>query len=517
LGVSQRTQNAVRTLLKAGIQVSPDALSYLAVQPDPSQLAARTLEELSKRNEKPLVITRGILESIVPTCFTRRLVSSSNDLDSLATSNLDGVAPLLEMVSPLYETSSSPGKLEDFIAYFRDRYQKLMKLFKERKDAQDAITVSAATKQKPENRISGEDRNSKVKVIGLATSKKTTEKGSIVIELEDLTGMIRGVVAPREEGLLRKASRVLPDQVVCLEGHMTRGKSLSVKDISWADVPYDHKPNRAESPIYAVLTSDIHYGSTKFLKEEFEQFIQWLRGEGATDQAARISKGVRYLVIAGDLVDGLGVYPNQEEELEVKDIYEQYEQLSKYLRRIPSTIEIIAIPGNHDATRLSLPQPPVPDKYMEPIKKSCSRFHMLGNPAFIRMHNVGTLIYHAKIIDNVLSTLPGINSRTVTQVLHELMRCRHLAPTWDADNPITPAKEDLLVLERIPDVFHTGHIHINAVSQYRGTLTINSGAFQSQTSYQKSMGVKPTPGIVEVVNLMTLRPAQIQFSCERNA
>ena len=76
---------------------------------------------------------------------------------------------------------------------------------------------------------------------------------------------------------------------------------------------------------------------------------------------------------------------------------------------------------------------------------------------------------------------------------------------------MTPTREDLLVIEKIPDIFHTGHIHINAASQYRGILAVNSGTFQSQTSYQKSMGVRPTPGVVDVVNLMTLRPAQIQF------
>jgi DNA polymerase II small subunit len=517
LGESQKTQNAVRTLLKAGIQVSPDALSYLALQPDPSQVASKTLEELHKRQEKPLIITRSMLEGIAPTSPPKHFrIISSNDVGSLATDRLDDVAASLEILSPLYDTSSSEGKLENFIAYFGDRYQRLVKLFRARKEPQEAITISTALKQNHGGRETKQTEDSKTRLIGLATSKKVTNKGSIIIELEDPTGMISSLISSKDDKLSKKGSRVLLDQVVCMEGVMRTDKTMSVRDITWADVPYDNKPNRAKDPVYAVLVSDIHYGSSKFLKEEFEQFICWLRGEGPTDEAARIAKGVRYLVIAGDLVDGLGVYPNQEEELEVKDIYEQYDQLSQYLRRIPSTIEVVAIPGNHDATRLSLPQPPIPEKYIEPIRKSCSTFHMLGNPAFVRMHDVGTLIYHGKIIDNILSTLPEISSKTVTQALHELMRCRHLAPTWEPDNPITPANEDLLVIEKIPDIFHTGHIHINAVSQYRGVLTVNSGAFQSQTSYQKSMGVKPTPGIIDVVNLMTLKPAQIQFSGDTN-
>ncbi|WXG43093.1 MAG: DNA-directed DNA polymerase II small subunit [Promethearchaeati archaeon SRVP18_Atabeyarchaeia-1] len=516
MGESQRAQDAVRTLLRAGIQVSPDALSYLAVQPDPIQLASKTLEELNKRSEKPLVITRSILEGIPQLGHARLIrIIGSKDLEILSADKLVvEAAPSIEILSPLYETSSSEGKLEDFIAYFRDRYQKLMKLFRARKDTQEAVTVSMALKQDHGNGAEKQTPESNTKVIGLATSKKVTNKGSIIVQLEDPTGIISGVISSKSEKLVAKGSRILLDQVFCMEGVLRADKSISVRDITWADVPYDYKPSKAKDPVYAVLVSDIHYGSTKFLRGEFEAFILWLRGEGATDESARIAKGVRYLVIAGDLVDGLGVYPNQEDELEVKDIYEQYSKLSEYLRKIPSTIEIIAIPGNHDATRLSLPQPPISEKYIEPITKTCSTFHMLGNPAFVKIHNVGTLIYHGKIIDNILSTLPEISSKTVTQALHELMRCRHLAPTWDPDNPMTPANEDLLVMERIPDIFHTGHIHINAVSQYRGVLAVNSGTFQSQTSYQKSMGVKPTPGRVDVVNLMTLKPSQIQFAGE---
>lgn len=506
LSGNQRTQSAVRVLLKAGIQLSPDALSFLALQPDPIQAASWTLEELDRRKMKPLIITRSILEAVTPKGGSKhfKIILPSDIEDSELDNGKEAIASI-EVLYPLYEDSSSEGKLENFVAHFRDRYEKLRKLFKARKDVLEAITVEQAVKSQ---------KDSKVKIIGIATSKRVTNKGSIIIELEDPTGAVTALISGKDEELYNKSSRVLLDQVVCIEGVTKSDKAISVRDITWADVPYDYKPNKAKEQVYAVLISDIHYGSTKFLKDEFEEFIGWLRGEGPTEEAVGIAKKVKYLIIAGDLVDGIGVYPGQEEELEVKDIYVQYEQLAEYIRRIPLEIEIIAIPGNHDATRLSLPQPPILEKYINPMTKSCSNFRMLGNPAFVKIHGVGTMIYHGKIIDSILSTLPEISERTVNQALHELVRCRHLAPTWDPDNPITPTNEDLLVMERIPDILHMGHIHINAVSQYRNILTVNSGTFQSQTSYQKAMGVKPTPGIIEVVNLMTLKPAQIHFSNE---
>jgi DNA polymerase II small subunit len=494
----------VRTLLKAGIQVSPDALSYLALQPDPIQTASRTLEELDRRKLKPLIMTRNLLEEVSPANVPKRVrIISSGDLGEHNSVNDKKITASIEVLSALYEDSSSEGKLENFVAHFRDRYDKLRKLFKARKDTIEAVTVERALNSQKEN---------KTKIIGMATSKRETNKGSIIMDFEDPTGILTALISSKDDKLYNKASRVLLDQVVCVEGVITPEKTLSVRDIAWADVPYDYKPNFAKELVYAVLISDIHYGSSKFLRDEFEQFIKWLRGEGPIDEAVEVARKVKYLIIAGDLVDGIGVYPGQEEELEVKDIYSQYEQLAEYLRRIPPEVEMIAIPGNHDATRLSLPQPPIPEKYIKPITKSCGNFHMLGNPAFVRLHGVGMMVYHGKIIDTMLSTLPEISEKTVNQALHELVRCRHIAPTWDPDNPITPTDEDLLVMERIPDIFHVGHIHINAVSQYRNILTVNSGTFQSQTSYQKSMGVKPTPGIIEVVNLMTLKTAQIQFS-----
>jgi DNA polymerase II small subunit len=504
LSGNQRAQNAVRALLKAGIQISPEALSYLALQSDPIRVATRTLEELDRRKLRPLIITRNLLEEVSPTGIPVHFrIIRPGDLGEPNVVNGKNIRASVEILSPLYEDSSSEGKLENFVAHFRDRYDRLRKLFKARKDAIEAITVEEALKSQKEN---------KVKVIGIATSKRETHNRSIIIDLEDPTGIISALISGKDDRLYGKASRVLLDQVICVEGVPTSEKAFSVRDIAWADVPYDYKPNKAKEPVYAVLISDVHYGSSKFLKEEFEQFISWLRGEGPTDEAVEVARQVKYLIIAGDLVDGIGVYPGQEEELDIKDIYAQYEQLAEYIRRIPLGIEIIAIPGNHDATRLSLPQPPVPEKYIKPLTNSCSNFHMLGNPAFVKIHEVGTLIYHGKIIDNILSSLPEISEKTVNQALHELIRCRHLAPTWDPDNPITPTNDDVLVMERIPDILHMGHIHINAVSQYRNILTVNSGTFQSQTSYQKSMGVKPTPGIIEVVNLMTLKPAQIQFS-----
>ena len=70
----------------------------------------------------------------------------------------------------------------------------------------------------------------------------------------------------------------------------------------------------------------------------------------------------------------------------------------------------------------------------------------------------------------------------------------------------------MMVITEVPDILHSGHAYVMGVQNYRGTLIVNSGAWQSQTKFQQTMGVVPTPGIAILVNLATLQPCQMSFN-----
>jgi hypothetical protein len=72
--------------------------------------------------------------------------------------------------------------------------------------------------------------------------------------------------------------------------------------------------------------------------------------------------------------------------------------------------------------------------------------------------------------------------------------------------------EDMMVITEVPDILHSGHVHNIDVQNYRGTLIVNSGAWQTQTKYQQMMGIVPSPGIAIVVNLANLQPFQMNFN-----
>ena len=135
----------------------------------------------------------------------------------------------------------------------------------------------------------------------------------------------------------------------------------------------------------------------------------------------------------------------------------------------------------------------------------------MGNPALIQTHNVKTLVYHGDSILDMNLLLNGLENEKPTETMKEFIRCRHLAPIYGKKTQIAPTSKDWLVIDQIPDIFHTGHIHINGRDKYKNVTLVNSGCFQSQTGFMKSFGITPTPGIVPIVELDTYNCYEIDF------
>jgi DNA polymerase II small subunit len=297
---------------------------------------------------------------------------------------------------------------------------------------------------------------------------------------------------------------------VCLSAVKGRGNLLILEDVFFPEIP-QKTPRKASAPVYAALISDLHVGSKKFMQKEFERFLLWLNGKFGNPYFREIASHVKYVVIAGDIVDGIGIYPGQAKELAIKDIRRQYDLASKFIEKIPDYIKLIVIPGNHDASRKALPQPAIPKDYADSIYEA-REILSLGNPSIISLHGVETLIYHGRSLDDVVAVVPGMSYNTPDKAMKLLLQCRHLAPIYGQRTPIAPEKRDFMVIERIPDIFHAGHVHVLKHCTYRGTLIVNSGAWQEQTDYMKKMGCVPLPGIAPIVNLQTLQVTTISFT-----
>jgi len=252
-------------------------------------------------------------------------------------------------------------------------------------------------------------------------------------------------------------------------------------------------------------------GSKMFMQEEFEYFIRWLRGEEGDFKSREIAQSTKYLIIAGDLVDGVGIYPNQEEELAITDLYEQYAKAAEYLSAVPDSINIVIIPGNHDACRPTLPTPPIYREYAGPIY-DLKNVTMLGDPAEIMIDGATLLLTHGRSLDDTIPAIPGCDFKNPQKAMVELLRSRHIAPIYGEKTPLAPEPRDRLVIETIPDIFHAGHVHVEGIAEYKGVLAVNSGTWQGQTKFQLSMGIVPKAGIVPVVDLSTMKFMELNFN-----
>ncbi|CAD7766939.1 MAG: DNA polymerase II small subunit [Candidatus Argoarchaeum ethanivorans] len=238
------------------------------------------------------------------------------------------------------------------------------------------------------------------------------------------------------------------------------------------------------------------------------RFISWLRGE-INDEKTPASDNIKYLVIAGDLVDGIGIYPGQEKELLINDVYAQYEQAAEYLKEIPEHINIIISPGNHDAVRQAEPQPCLPDEITGLFNKNNTTF--VGNPAMVGLEGIKILIYHGRSIDDFVAAMPNVNYKDPTIAMKEMLKRRHLSPIYGGRVLIAPEKKDHFVIDKIPDILHCGHVHTANIGKYRNVTLINSGTWQSQTEFQKRVNLKPDPAIATTVDLNTLQTQMIKF------
>jgi len=130
----------------------------------------------------------------------------------------------------------------------------------------------------------------------------------------------------------------------------------------------------------------------------------------------------------------------------------------------------------------------------------------------VSLQGVRVLMYHGRSLDDFISLIPGSTYEKSAPLMAGMLQRRHLAPTYGKRTPIAAGKEDHLVIDPIPEVLHTGHIHIMDVSDYRGVLCVNSGTWQAQTSFQKQMNITPTPSRAVLLDLQTLGYRVLDFN-----
>jgi DNA polymerase II small subunit len=413
------------------------------------------------------------------------------------------------LIDPTPKVTTAEG-VEGYTALFRSRFEKTMRILAQRPDSKRISKVSAVkqrvriSKQGERGEKSLHGSASSIVVAGLLMSKRT-KKNDVELAIDDYTGIL--TATSTIDDVKKQASTLALDQMVMLELENGKGRpGLTIKSVMMPDVP-DHLPNKSKSEAYAVLISDLHVGSKYFMKTEFLRFLDWL---SSSDDD--IVKKIKFLCVGGDLIDGIGIFPNQDKELLEIDAAKQMSHAAQLLAKVPKHVKVLVIPGNHDLGRRALPQPAIPRNDLGEQFYGLENCMMLGNPAFVELNGVKVLMYHGQSLDDIIATTPGLSYSKPSEAMKVLLKARHLAPIYGERTPIAPEQEDMMVITEVPDILHSGHVHVVDVQSYRGTLVVNSGAWQSQTKYQQTMGITPTPGLAVIVNLATLQPVVYDFN-----
>ncbi|QIO21324.1 DNA-directed DNA polymerase II small subunit [Haloarcula sp. JP-L23] len=505
----------VSELASRGYNAEREAVTKLADAPDPERALDRAVETMP---DDALKLTAGHVEGVLDraesradaTAGSQRAAEQKNGATatrdpSVSTGTDSGVSPdaggdvphetkgsrdvdlskrAIEVANDMTGNSTGTGEYSDFVSVFRDRYEKL------------ASKLRGRVNHRPTDAIENMAGGSEAALIGMVSDIRSTASGHWLVELEDTNGTFPCLVM-KDRPIADLVQQLLLDEVIAVDGTLADDSGiLFVDSLHFPDVPRTHSPSTADRHVQAALISDVHVGSQEFMADAWHRFTDWLHTAEA--------EHVEYLLIAGDMVEGVGIYPDQDEELDIIDIYEQYEQFSEYLKEVPGDMEIRMIPGNHDAVRLAEPQPGFDEELRDIMTAHDATVH--SNPALVTVEGVTVLMYHGVSLDEVIAELPDEEASydDPHKAMYQLLKKRHVAPQYGGHTRLAPEDRDYLVIEEVPDVFHTGHVHKLGWGKYHNVLALNSGCWQAQTDFQKSVNIDPDAGFAPILDLDTL-------------
>ena len=399
-------------------------------------------------------------------------------------------------------SESRPGTLDNFVEYFNDRFKRTRSILYTRPGENSIQSIASAM---------GMVKGSKVRVAGIVNNRHITKNGNLLIDIEDDTGTAKVLVTNRDSNraLFADAGGLVLDEVVGFDGSVS-APFIFADSLLWPDVPI-HEPKLGGRDLSIAFMSDIHVASRYFLEDQFRSMLRWLNGDCRTERERELAGKIKYIVISGDVVDGVGIYPTQERELVVKDIYEQYALFGKLMEDVPDYIEVVVAPGNHDAVRRAEPQPLFSEDVRKEIcSESRGNMQFTSSPSTLDIEGLRVLSYHGTSLDSIIASMPGMSYSQPEKPMAELLKRRNLSPIY-GDNPIVPEKKDFMLIGEVPDILVMGHIHKNGYTNYHGTAVLNSGTWQDRTDYQRQQGHIPSPCIMPIYHPRYARLELVNF------
>ena len=466
------------TLIEKEVDETPQKTDDVKKEEESPKKPA-SIDSLKKDSDKPEKHVNEVIEEASETIKDTKIKFKRNEQKT-------NVKYDFKIIQDTSKKSYTSGELENLIAYFKSRYEKLAKILSRRPELRNYTKIADI-----------DDGMESLSLILMVREIRSSKNGHKIVEFEDDTGEISILFSNKNDELFAEAEKLVKDEVVGVIANKSQDSNFAfgqeIINPGVISVP-DKKMDFG-----IVFLSDVHIGSLTFLEDAFQRFIDWINCEQGTEEQRKVAEDVKYLIIGGDIVDGIGVYPNQDKELAIKDITEQYNEAARFLGNIRSDIKIIIAPGNHDASRVAEPQPAVPEEYAKALYE-LDNVEFISNPGVVSLDGINVLIYHGRSFDDMVMAVKSFTYEKNDEIMEELLQKRHLAPLYGERTPLASELEDYLVIDEVPDVLHTGHVHVNSYRRFKGVHLINSGTFQTQTEFQKIYNIEPTPAEVPILH-----------------
>ncbi|MHA1214326.1 MAG: metallophosphoesterase [Candidatus Hodarchaeales archaeon] len=396
------------------------------------------------------------------------------------------IEPKIKVLSTTPEKNTKKAEVETFRTLFLDRYARLYKILHSNlPETSNKIPRFLKTGQKYPRK--------NVIITGMVQETGVLSTNRFVINLEDPEhNFSTRVVMVKDSPSFPDYRNILRDSVISVVGDIPKNYKEGKLTIFWGkDIIRPglkkHEFTQKTNGQNVLLISDIHYGSKYFSNNTFAKLIKLLTLDNLSKELQELAKNITTIIIAGDLVEGAGLYSDQKKELKTTSIEEQYSQLTELIAKIPEYIKIIIIPGEHDATPKILPQPAINKKFASELIK-LPNTQIYGNPLRIEINKMDFLIIHGQGLDRLFQKQLRLEPTDILTGIQTLLEYRHLGLEYGAFYPLMPLDKDYLVIEKIPDVLVTGHFHQAKETEYKGVKIITCGSFQRKKDQINDLG-----------------------------
>ncbi|MDD3263325.1 MAG: metallophosphoesterase [Candidatus Nanoarchaeia archaeon] len=401
----------------------------------------------------------------------------------------------------------------DFIDHFRNRYDVFYEKLSKNKDLKNIYTI---------NRVKTIDLGD-VSIVAMISDFHLSKKGNLVYTLEDKTDNIKAVISNNlsKDFDVRK---IFLDDICGFSGHFDKNIKLFIIDKIIINQIEKNKLNSLTTNSLITFASDLHIGNKNTNYEDIKNFFKFLNGKTKSEKLNKLGLSIDYLFLGGDLIDGIGNYPKQENDLEIKNIYNQIDYLYEILKSLRKDLNIILAPGNHDTSILEEPQPILPLKYYKKLY-SLENVSFTTNPSFIEIKDnkenmIKIFYYHGGSFLKYLKEDYYYNikneEKRFKEFLIDLLNKGHLAMQYGSTYSYINSEKDYLFIPEDIDIFYTAHLHKTILERYNNIDIINSGSWIRETDYQKLNDFVPDVNKFIICNLKTRKNMLIDFDKYKN-